>query len=494
MRTYRTPCHGLLPLLGLAVISLANIVPTYAAESPTDSAQSPQVQVKPAKAEAEPLKVQVEAAKTKVEPPKVQVEAVKTEIELPKVQSKPAKAEAESSKGQVEVAKTKVEPPKVQVEPAKDQVDVTKANAEPAKVQAGTAKEVVEPAKAQEEPSNVSSEAGNKHEGLVLFEGRWLKPHEAARLEEARYRKQRVPSPLEVMVDLTPEQTRALIGRRDLAESLTAVLRIGDRLVINRGSEQWLIWKRHSKPTDSFREAASGLRKSKSASENWAPDPVTSIKADLAGADVLAAIAFALHAARNAYPHADLVAAQLPDKGVSVKRSADDGSLTLVALGGEQVKTNAGALAKFGSLAILQVAAGAEPLTIEWTTPPQRLLVVTDKAVKFLATQKDVVLRKREKQTIRLNDSKAVTGIRRYSQGPDYKGWQQQTIDAGGPLGFQMDLGRDEIGPHGAAGDYRRTWILEIGSKDTVTQRQIGMSYKVKDDEKDALSREFLRR
>jgi hypothetical protein len=386
--------------------------------------------------------------------------------------------------------------PKEQVESAKSVTDSAQAPAEPAKVPVEAGKEPVEAVKGQDIPAKAQEVPVNKHEGLVLFEGRWLKPQEAIRLEEVRYRKQRVAAPLEVVVESTAEQVRALNSRRDLAEVLMAMLRVGDRLVIRLDSEQWLVWKRHGKPTDSFLQSITALRKGKPVDENWAPDPVTSIKADVAGTDLLAAAAFALHAGRNVYPHADLVTEQMPEKGLSVNRNTDDGGLTLVALGGEQLKSNGGNLAKFGSLAFLQVAASAEPLTLEWTTPPQRLLVVSDKAMTFLPPPKEVALRKHEKQVIRLSDSKLVTSIRRYSNGPDYKGWQQQTIATGGPLGFQMDLGRDEIGPNAAGGDYRRVWILELGGKagGAETQRQIGMRYRVKDDEKDVMSREFLRR
>ena len=380
----------------------------------------------------------------------------------------------------------------------KVQPDVTPIPAaEPVPVQTEQATIATEPVKDAVEQVVAQQERANKNEGLVQFEGRWVKPAEAARLEEVRYRKQRIDAPIEVVIDATAEQLRVLSSRRDLSDALMAFLRVGDRLIIQHNVQQWPFWKRHSKPTDNFRQAIAALRKTKPVAENWTPDPVTSIKAGAIGADLLTDAMLAMHASRNTHSHADMVVEQLPAKGTTVKRTLADGSLTVLAVGGEQVQTKTGKPARFGTLSLLHVAPGAEALALEWTTPPQRLLVVGDTVITLLPPPKDVSLRKHEKKVIRLiADSKGVTAIRRFSQGPDYKGWQQQTIAASGPLGFQMDLGRDEIGPHEAAGDYRRVWILDIGDKDgaTATQRQIGMSYRVKDDEKDALSREFLRR
>jgi len=86
--------------------------------------------------------------------------------------------------------------------------------------------------------------------------------------------------------------------------------------------------------------------------------------------------------------------------------------------------------------------------------------------------------------------------MQRYSLGPEYKGWQQQSFVTGGPLDFEVDLSRDEVGPQKKPGEYRRVWILEFGGIQgkVSTQRQLGMNYRVTNEDKEAESSEFLRR
>ncbi|EKD98579.1 MAG: hypothetical protein ACD_23C00357G0001, partial [uncultured bacterium] len=224
--------------------------------------------------------------------------------------------------------------------------------------------------------------------------------------------------------------------------------------------------------------------------------PVATIKLETMSDDLLGDAAFALHAKRNAFPHADLAAGQLSAQGLVVKRNTEDGGLTVLAYGANNFKAETGKIAQVGRFAVVTVAPGNEPLSFTWATPPQRILAIGDNAIQLLPPAENIVLLKNEKRIIPLSEAKNVTSMRRYSQGPDYKGWQQQSFATGGPLGFQMDLRRDEAGPHQAAGDYQRIWILEIGGAEgkPATQRQTGMNYRVSIEDKDAQSKEFLRR
>ena len=351
--------------------------------------------------------------------------------------------------------------------------------------------------KAKEEYAKVNVAPAKEHDGKVLFEGRWVQPNEAARLEELRYRKQRVATPIELAVSLNADQLRALQSRRDLLTGLMAVLRVGDRLVIKAETTRWQLWKRHNKLTSEFKQAVSAFGKSKAIVESWSDDSIKSLNLDVpVGADSLADMAFALHNRRNAYPHADLQAEQLTNQGYTVNRNVSDGEITLLAFGGKGFKSEAGKAEQFGQLTLIQFAPGNTAITLAWSGPPTRLLVVSDKQQPMLPLAQDVSLLKNEKKNVRLSESKSIATVHRFSQGPDYKGWQQQDFTLDGPLGFQMDLSRDEIGPHVTSGDYRRVWIVEFAGTDgsPATQRQTAMTYRVKGDDKNVMSNEFLRR
>lgn len=206
--------------------------------------------------------------------------------------------------------------------------------------------------------------AAEGHEGLVQFEGKWLEPVDAAQREEQRYRRQRVAAPMEMVVELNADQLRALRTGRGLAKSLMAILRVGDRVLVRRGNQHWRIWKRHSRVTNEFRQAAEALRKGAPHSDDWAGDQVASVKMERIGEDPLRDVAFALHSRRNAFPHADLAADQLPAQGLDIRRSAEDGALTVLAYGGQSFNVESGKLAKAGQLAVVSVVPGNDPLPI----------------------------------------------------------------------------------------------------------------------------------
>jgi hypothetical protein len=406
------------------------------------------------------------------------------------IQDLPAKDSAVPGKDPVEPAKGNEPPTKVDEPPAKGNEPPAKGNEPPAKGNEP-------PAKVDEPSAKGSDNSANPHDGLVLYEGRWLKPAEATRREEARYRKQRVAAPFEVVVNLNAESLHKLQARRDLMQSLMSILRVGDRLVVKHEDQQWRLWKRHGKATGEFRQALAAFSKGKVIDENWGSDSITSINPEQAtGEDALADMAFALHRRRNAYPLADMQADQLPNPGYTIKRNTQDGELTLLTLGGKGFKAEAGKPEQSGQLTLIRLEPGNDAVPLTWTEPPKRLLVVSDKQIPLLALPAEVSLLKNEKKSIRLSESKAISSVHRYSQGPDYKGWSQQDFTLDGPLAFQMDLSRDEAGPHGTAGDYKRVWILEFAGTEghSTTQRQTAMVYRVKGDDKGVMSNEFLRR
>lgn len=82
----------------------------------------------------------------------------------------------------------------------------------------------------------------------------------------------------------------------------------------------------------------------------------------------------------------------------------------------------------------------------------------------------------------------------RLSHGSDFEGWHRGAIDTSGPLGFQLDLASDGIGPHERAGVYRRLWVREYTQGGQTSQRQFELRYRATDELKEVESSEFLRR
>lgn len=332
---------------------------------------------------------------------------------------------------------------------------------------------------------------------FIQFEHQWVSSEDVRQLEEFRYQQQRVATPFEVVLELDAKQLHALRKRPDLVASLSAILRVGDRVLVRHQHRQWQLWLRHHRLTAEFKQTVNALRQGKTHTDEWATDVVSQVKPELLGEDLLSDAAFALHTLRNPYPHADLMATQLPAQGWVVKRNAEDGAVTVLMDGGQALTVTGIKLTSYGQLTMLTLVPGNEPLKIDWSSPPQRILVMSDQPLRMLPLAQNVSLRLNEKRIVSLAESKSVTAMQRLSWGPDYKQvWNQQRFTSGGPLGFQMDLSRDEIGQHQSPGDYRRIWILELpGSQgNATTQRQLSMDYRVTNENKDVQSKDFLRR
>lgn len=340
----------------------------------------------------------------------------------------------------------------------------------------------------------MSARAIEDHAGLIQFEGQWLTPEEARQREESRYRRQRVSVPFEISVELAVADMRTLRQQRDLQVGFMTILRVGDRVIFRQGQRGWLIWKRHARITPEFKAAIAALRKGESLeAQTFAADVVTKLQIEGA-ADPLSTIAFALHGHRSDHAHIDMTAKQLPPDRLRLERNAEDGQLAVLALGGQGVALSNAKPAQVGTLFVAMPAVANEALQLRWSQPPQRLLVIGDRKLSLPPLPENLVLQLNEKRVLRLSESSHVTAFERHTHGPDGKGWRRQEF-AATLAGLSMDLGRDEVGPHQAPGEYRREWILRFQTQSgATTQRQTALRYRVTGEEKEAMSKEFLRR
>lgn len=325
-----------------------------------------------------------------------------------------------------------------------------------------------------------------------LFEGAWLPAADAQARELARYRGARVSEPFALIVEeaLRPR----LCGLDALAPALMQILRVGDRLVSPSAGAPAAIWKRHAQTTHEFDAAVAAWCAGESTPYEWADDTARRVRVPVQTEDPLASLAFGLHQARSAHPLLDLGAAQLPAAGIEIQRVRGDGVLTLIAQGGAGFDPVSQSAWSSGTLVLARFPAGDGPHALRWQTPPQRLLIISDTRAPVVEYDGQAVLLRGEKRLINLLDQVSVKRMTRLSHGPDFEGWQRSAIDTSGPLGFQLDLASDEIGPHERAGDYRRLWVLEYTQGGQTTQRQVELRYRVTDDVKEVESSEFLRR
>jgi hypothetical protein len=343
----------------------------------------------------------------------------------------------------------------------------------------------------------IFKENAKKHENLVLFEDRWVSPSDYIRLEEQRYRKYRVASPIEIVSLINNEQLSSLSSHKQLTDTLMGILRVGDRIVIKEGSNKWVIWKRYEKLTNEFRKSTISIGKTNASTEIWSPDPIAlhSVKIK-PGKEALLEIALLLHRARNMYPHMDLQYDQLTKQGYTLKRNLLDGELTVVVCGGAAIKADEFKTEQYGDFSIIRISQGNSPVSLTWADTPKSILGISDKQISLMALPEKLLLLKNEKKSVQLSNTSKVSSFVRFTNGPNSKGWKQQEFNLSGPLGFQMDLSRDEVGPHDLSGEYQRIWIVQFsdGKDGVVTQRQTSMKYAVKGDEKEAISNEFIRR
>jgi hypothetical protein len=326
------------------------------------------------------------------------------------------------------------------------------------------------------------------------YQGQWMDAARALALEEDRYQNHRVKNPFRIKIVLDSKGFTRLARDDNLHHRLQNLLRVGDSVVFVHQLEKWTIWKRHRHLTADFEGEVLAFREQRPLDDSWKDGENIKTIALTRPAEPLAEMAFSLSRSKTEHPLIDLAAGQLGAKGETVYRSRNDGVLTILSLGGEQVAV-AGAKEKvFGRFRMDTVAAADKTVTINWASPPDRLLVVSGRAFKMVSPPRGSHLLIKEKKIVTLCENAPVGGFIRLSKGPDYQGWQRQVFKADGPLASQMDLSRDEIGPNSNPGDYRRIWVLQIKDGNTYTQRQIETGYRVAGGVKNFEGDQFIRR
>jgi hypothetical protein len=329
-----------------------------------------------------------------------------------------------------------------------------------------------------------------------LFSKRWHGVSHAVRAENRRYRKERVATPVALEIRLNGRRHKALASVKDLAEKVNKVMRVGDRVRIVAQSSQWLIWKRHRLVTPEFQAAVKAMQSAKAyAGDPWSPETLVSWTRPEANDDLVAQIAFGIQTERSRYPHLFLRANQLSAGSADLFRCRADGPLTLLTQGGDIVWRGDSRIEVIPSdgVSMAMIPAADHPLHIFWSAPPEKVLVTADRSPELNPISVKKKLRPHEKQIIDLGIKHTVTALTRFTSGPDYKGWYRQDLEADGPLADRIDLGKDEIGPHDAKGEYTRIWLVRF--KDgAITQRQVEASYVVSGPEKKFSSDNFIRR
>ena len=321
-----------------------------------------------------------------------------------------------------------------------------------------------------------------------------LSHDEVLRREADRYRSQEIANPVSLHARVTGQAMRELSRISRVAENLHRVMRVGDRIVFEPNGGSRTLWKRNREITPEFRAAVAALLRGKKVELPWKSEPERRRVSVTIKSDTLAGLAFALYRARAELPLLDLSGGQLAASGETIQRIRRDGTITVLIEGGAGLQIP-GRVLKIGkNLHLVQISAGNGPLELRWQNAPDQLLAISDSSSPFsnLAAVGDLQLQ--EKRILSIAKGARVKSFTRLSSGPAYKGWRRQEFAPSGPLSSQIDLSRDEVGPHDRSGKYQRLWIVTYQVDGGLTQRQVECSYTVIDKEKKFGSDKFLRR
>lgn len=328
-----------------------------------------------------------------------------------------------------------------------------------------------------------------------LFEENWHNEKEAIALEQKRYRRQRVSRPIGLKSRLSDEAYQSLANKDRLDNILHAMLRVGDRLALSYDDGDWLIWKRHHSLTLEFKAAVAAFIEGSSRTDPWAGDEVAVWRSLAGQGHILSAIVFGMYAETASLTLVDLTGKQLKPDGETILRTTNDGPLVLAAKGGDNIAINkAEPISPIAlDLVLKHLPASDIPLQLTWDSPPDRLLVVCESPANFIHTPGSRMLKAHEKHLVDLVFDRKVKGMVRLSGGPDYSGWARVVTQPTGPFADQINLNRDEIGPHDTAGNYERIWFLRYSQENAMSQRQVNVTYQVGGGIKDFSGDKFLR-
>ena len=337
-----------------------------------------------------------------------------------------------------------------------------------------------------------------------LFEDEWYERAEAERLEAARrlrerraeeegYREARVGNPVEVQLRLPALADTAATTLGDFSRALFMMLRPGDRVRVDLGGTDHLVWKRLYDTSDAFRSQVEALWNDQPIALDYEEDPVTVMGVD-PGPSLITSVADRLYGRLNDNPILDLDAAMHDLPGVTLHTVAEDGSTAIVTFGGGSVAVNGRNLPSTRQLGFLRLASGDRQLDLTWDEPPERILVVSARNTAAEPASLSTELNLGQKHVVELGVGGRVQSFHRFTGHPDGT-WRYTAKELLGGLPGAMNLDADELGPHAESGDYRREWVIQYETADGKrATRQVALDYTVGDATQPVEAQDFIRR
>lgn len=326
-----------------------------------------------------------------------------------------------------------------------------------------------------------------------LFDGEWFPVAEARQKEETRYRDERVDNPGLVELELDQSAHETLVTTSQLPEKFHSWLRVGDRIKLRHANGAVVFWKRHRELTANLSRAMEALKQEESYIPDFQADPPAFERRIEAGEAPLWQVIHRLHRSRAEHALLDLRAAQLSGDAAQVPRTRADGALTVFARSEQAIRVNDTQVQPTSGIAVARIDPGDEAINLSWQDRPDHLLLVGDRSPEAVKQPKGGFLKLGEKKLVRLTDGRRVQRLDRLTAGPGYAEWQHESLDRSGPMGDEIDLSRDEIGPHQEPGDYRRVWLVQVVDDGGVTQRQIEVGYTARRQDAKFTTDTFLR-
>ena len=284
---------------------------------------------------------------------------------------------------------------------------------------------------------------------------------------------------------LTPEQ----LADRRLLEALYGLMHPGETVTLYRRGWRTRLYRLPAQEMASF-VARARLGFANPAPVDTPPGHLVTLTPEWATAQIAAE----LMASRDWAPLLDCAADRLPETGQRILRAASDGSITLIAQGGEQVRVSSAGAGVPLTDGIAHIAVGDRPVVVNWRRPPTRLIAAAQHNRLSSHQVGGEALLGREKRYIRLMDEAPVRGLVQFTRGPGIDGWLRQEITRPPRWGERIPLATVELGPHDHPGLYERIWVLTIVTDSGATQRQFRARYQVGEQTKVFQTHQFLRR
>jgi hypothetical protein len=326
----------------------------------------------------------------------------------------------------------------------------------------------------------------------IYYANKWLDKDVAQSLESKRYSLLKTKHPIQINCYLTKSLFRKLSKDVNLYKELNKVLRIGDKIVFIYGNNKWIIQKRFKELTNYFKYSVKKFQKGQKFEFIWIKDRTDNIY-DLKTARNVSDLALFLYLKISDYPMLYLNKNLLNDKNQVIYRNKNDGYITIIFDGGENIRINNKKLLTNDYFSFLKMRHSDSLINIQWSKKPERLLVVASNKIHTQFKVPSNRLQLLEKKIVDLMPNYKVFKIIRYTFS-DKGLWSKKVLKSPPYLSEQIDLTKDEIGPHSDKGQYSRIWIVIYGQGKKLSQRQFKYNYAVGGKVKVFESDIFLRR